>query len=71
MPSFEVVTVIGRHYRYFLINIVFIMLLFVILAFLALLIDTSDLGSRLSLTITIILSFVAFRFTISDSVPRT
>mmetsp|Transcript_6425 Transcript_6425/g.15534 ORF Transcript_6425/g.15534 Transcript_6425/m.15534 type:complete len:437 (-) Transcript_6425:396-1706(-) len=61
---------IARYYKYYLYNTVLIVILITLMTLGAVCCDPSDLGDRLNVTLTVMLTTVAIKWTIDDRIPN-
>ncbi len=62
---------VKRHYVFHAINIFFILFLFTCTSWVTFLLEIDKLGERISFVMTLILTFVAFKFMLAGSLPST
>ena len=70
--SFSVCTFkvqIHRKYSYFINNIVILMFIITLLSFVSFAVDSSETGEKLSVSLTLLLTSVAFKFVVTSSLP--
>ncbi|KAI9031088.1 hypothetical protein DFJ74DRAFT_654605 [Hyaloraphidium curvatum] len=62
---------VERQWRYFLYNIVLIVFLIVCLSPIAFLMGCEDVGGRMSIILTLLLTLVTFKFVVASEIPKT